>query len=304
MKKSLIYHALPSILDRDLSIISSTALLDKYGPYLQDIVNCSTHLLVRCEKSLSGVDGTPSSLIHLYYHSIQIADGIEALASQGCFAATAPLFRSLHESTLSIEFMLQEKFELRSTAWMVGSLLERKRFVETIDESTDRGRLFREQVKSDRFFGPTFNFESGTKDLAAQLEAYERVLRKPKFRDITAQFEKPRGIRYWYQIDQGPKDFFELSKCLRRPSEYVIYYRHASESTHGRNSEQAIEQYDGVPVMAPIRSIDESKSTIYLMTAVWLIQSSLLMSGKLRPEEKYSEELRRIFEQHRIEANR
>lgn len=129
------HKPIKGILDRDLSIASARHIIDKYSPYLKELIDYSTNVLARCEQSLKGTKGTHLSPIFLYYQAIQFADGIEALASQSCFTATKPLLRSLMETSYSIEYMIENDYELLSKAWLVQSYLERRGSLESLEPS-------------------------------------------------------------------------------------------------------------------------------------------------------------------------
>ena len=149
MAKQLKSKALSGILDRDLAIAESRDFIEKYSPYLQELINYSTNLFVRCNSSLKGIKGTHLSAFSLYYHLIQMTDGIEILISKGCFVAAIPLLRSAYESDLSIEYMLKDDFELRSAAWWVENMLKRKKHYELQNPSTIVGKEFLNALSSD-----------------------------------------------------------------------------------------------------------------------------------------------------------
>ncbi len=302
MSDDTLYNSLSGILNRDEAIVYAKAAIDKYSAYLRDIVNYSTNLLARCEQSLKTVRGAPVSLIHLYYHAIQMTDGIEVLASNACFVAAAPLHRSLMEAALSIDYILEDDFEGRSVAWIVASYLDRRAFFESLDGTTSKGKELSAKLKNDKIIGPDFDVKVDMALLKQQLEEFDNQLNKPKFAAISKKFRENKSLKKWYQIDEGPRDLFNLAKALRRPMEYETFYRIDSAILHACDSEKMLSK-DKDLYMTPIRpgKYGLSVEALYVSTGAFLNLSSLAIAGKLRQEEAVEEDIRRILLRHRPE---
>lgn len=301
MSEEIITQPLKGVLDRELAVASVKELTDKYSPYLQELINYSTGLLGRCEKSLKGVKGTPASLIHIYYHVIQMTDGIEVLASKGCFVVAAPLHRSLLEATMSMDYMLEDDFESRSAAWLVGSSFSRKAFMESLDPESEKGKKFLEKISIDRIIEPDFLPQVDQDVLRKDLALFDRQLKKPKLAQFAKEFSGKARIKRWYQINAGPADFYQLADKLKRPLEYEIFYRQDSEIIHAVDSSRMLSQVEGKVVMTPIRPGTESLEILYISTGSMLNLSFLLIASKLRPDESVREKILAIIARHRPE---
>jgi hypothetical protein len=298
MSSVIEYQSLGGILNREDAVSSVKELTDKYSPYLQELVNYSTQLLARCEKSLRDVKGTPTSLINLYYHAIRVTDGIEVLAANACCAAAAPLHRSLLETSLSIEYMLENDFNVRSTAWMVASFLQQRRFLESLDYSSKRGQQLLNMIAVDKVIGPRFSFHADSNQLEEQLRRIDQQLKKPKFAPVVEQLQGKERIKKWYEINDGPSDLYKLARLLGRPLEYELSYRRDSEILHACDSESLLSQVDGVLVINPVRPGSSEIESLYRTSGAMLILSSVSVAYKLRPEEAVKEQLRSIILKH------
>lgn len=299
-----LHQPLASILDRQMAIALNQADIAKCGPYLRDLVNYSTKLLIRCERSLKGIPGTPASLIHLYYHAIQMADGIEALAAQACFAATAPLQRSLLETTMSMEYMLRDvkRFELLSGAWMVRSFLTQKKYWDLLRNSSSGWDEAGKRTDPDSFDATFGRPQISPDEIELILQSIDKQLNKPKFAPISEKFiGGKKQFRKWYQIEGGPGSMKELARELNQTWLYNVFYAQDSEALHGCDSQRMLTVEECTPVMVPIRPGAMSAVTpenTYRIAASLLVHSSLLIASKLRPEEPLALDIKEIMRRH------
>lgn len=292
------HSPLPGILDREMAMADSRELLDKYSPYLRELVDYSTHLLGRCEKSLRGIKGTPASLIHLYYHSIQMTDGIEVLTSQCCFAAAVPLFRSLLEATFSVEYMLEDDFENRSGAWMVGSYLDRLAFLEANEPGTVKSKSFDRKMKRDKILDQNFKPKIKLDQLRGQIEVIKKQLDKPKFVGISSRFKGKGRIKKWFQINSKIKTFEQVAEKLNRSVEYEIFYRPFSRVLHANESIRMLGLTDGQMTFTPIRPGSTNLESTFKLTGAYLNANAIQIAGLLRPQERILEQIREIMAKH------
>jgi len=256
------YEPVKGILDRDLAIASNKAIIDKYSPYLKELTNYGTALMTRCEKSLGGCGGTPLSLIALFYHTIQMTDGFQVLISKSCFSASVPLLRSLLESVLSLEYMLEDDFEARSAAWLVKHYVDRKRSYFAMDPATEEGKKFQQLLKADKFACHTDLKMPSADDIKKEIDQIDEMLARPKFKEICRLFKGKNRIKKWYQINNGPKSLEELANQLHRPIDYNMFYRDYSSISHALDCSRIVEKLDDAVVFTPIRSARSSGDQI------------------------------------------
>lgn len=299
----ILHESLKGILDREFAIASMLPLIEKHGPYLRELVNYSTNLFARCEKSLGGVNGTPAAIIHLYYHAIQMADGIEVLLSSACFAASAPLLRSLLETDLYLKYMLMDasQFDVRSTAWYVDSCLNQKQFFEGLDESTLRGKQIMERFAVDSFDEGDFEIPIDKTTVGQIIKGLDQLLERPRLADVVSLFRSQK-VKKWYQVNNGPRNLEQLAKRIGRPKIYEFIYRGESEIAHAQDARKVFSVSEGEVSLAHIRPGSASptgEEEVYLVACALLIEISVMTAMKLRPEEPVPNCIVEIAKRHR-----
>jgi len=304
MKKDIRHQPLKGILDRDLEIANAQSIINQWSPYLEELCNYSSNLLGRCQNSMTGVDGTPSTLIVLYYHIIQMADGINAASSQSCFDAVIPMLRSLWEGALSIEYILQDAFARRSTAWMVCCHMNTKSFLESLDPTTVKGKSIQGVKRQDKVHQHIDFLHRPPTGISIALRDVDQKLRKKKFKTVLDDLTSDTGkLMKWHSIDKGPRNLEQLAYRLGKPLEYEFLYRYFSEISHAHNTTHATVQDQGKHFMAQMRNASGAE-TVYKMSTTYLINAAELIAAKLRPGEEVHDETREILKRHRPEVTR
>lgn len=301
MCREIRYRPVEGLLNRDMAMAETKEARERYSPYLQEIVNYSTRLLVRCEKSLKGQEGTPASLIHLYYHAIQMADGIEALTSQACFAAVGPLGRSLLEAAFSIEFMVQGDFEQRSSAWTVESIRRHLAFLESMDPETDSGKAFCEKLTKDKIFGPVWKAEYDIEELREGINHEKQLLNRPKFAEIDRKLYRKGKLKKWFTISPKIGTFYDVAQAVNRPVEYETHYRLFSTSIHAQDVAGTMSMDGGIAIFTHIRPGSDSLIEPFVVAGSLLSLASIDIARKLRPDEPVKLELTEILKRHKTQ---
>ncbi len=295
------HKPIEGILNRELSIALAEPIIGKYSPYLKELINYATNVLTRCEQSTKRNKGANLSPICLYYQAIQFTDGIEVLVSQSCFAATKPLLRSLMEVTFSMEYMIENNYELLSKAWLAQSYLKRIASLESLDSSTPKGKAFQKGLRNDKFIDPDNINITDRKNIKLEIDDINRVLSKSKFNSIVSAFKGKDKIKNWYQLNDGPRNFEILAKELRRQSEYETLYRRFSDTVHAINTREIVEEINGIKVFVPIRRMLELDDNIFILAGAFLNNCTLALGSKFRPEENIRNQIKEIVLRHRPE---
>lgn len=302
MEGMIVHKSLEGILDREVAIAEAKELIDKWSPYLMELVNYASNLLGRCEKSMKDVKGTPSSLIHLYRHVIQMADGIQVLGSKACFDAAIPSLRSLWEGTISIEYMLKDDFEDRSTAWLACSHLEQRRYWDSLDLSSQGGVETEELRLKDEYLRNCDLGNNDQEDVGRMVRRYDMVLQKPKFKLVLSKLPKrAQREKKWYAVNEGPMSIKGLAEDLHRFIDYRHLYSYFSSVSHAKDASRTIALASGAPCLDPIRS-STSCETVYTLACTYLMSSTQSVAAKLRPSENVIQQVMDIILRHNPEA--
>lgn len=303
MDNRLKHQALPALLDRELAIAAARPLIDKYSPYLEELVNFATCAWARCEKSLRGVGGTPFALLALYYHAIQMADASQVLISQSCFSAAVPNLRSLLEAELSIEYILKGDYERRSAAWLVAHYLEQQEFLDRLDPDSERGKHLRQSLQGDKLLKLSAVNRLNIDAMRQGRKSIDDVLAKPKFAAIARSLVKKNGrIRKWYEINGGPKSLSQLARQLGRLSQYRFQYSTYSSVLHAHDASNLLEHRDGAFALVPIRSGSSPAEEVCYTAALSLAHATKMIVAKFRPDEEIGAAIRELMKRHRHEG--
>lgn len=302
MHNKLKYEPLKGILDREDSVASGNDLINKYSPYLKELVNYATHLIVGCQRSSTKIDGNHIGLISLYYQTIQYADAIEVMLSNACVPATAPLERSLQEATIYIEYMLQKDYDDRSVAWIVEYFLNLKHSIEKLDISTERGKDFHALIKAHKYgeFAKLANIDHDNN--AATVEQVDRLLNDPKYEHIVAQFRTTgkKKIKKWYSVNNGPRTIKGVADKLNQSFEYQTTYNLLSDSVHSRKLHNCLVELQGKPSFVPMRYIARGNiEAICANVGALLLTATKLIASKLGEDESVTDKWMEIVNRHR-----
>ncbi len=301
MSGQIKHGPLTKILDRNLSIANARELIEKYSPYLRELVNYATNLLARCENASKGVKGYPISILSLYYHIIQMADAAEVLISNSCLMAGVPILRSIFEADISLEYILKDDFETRSTAWLIENIIIDKRYYESFDTSTEIGAKFKKDLSNDRFSN-SYNFAlNNSSRLRNKIESLDKFLKNKGNKTIYDAFSGKTKITRWFQINKGPRNIEALAKLLNRPVEYELFYRIYSSFSHAKNFNNILDLINNNVILIPIRGQIANGEMLCSLVGAYLVSSSKLIAGRFRPEEKVHMDLQEIAKRHRPE---
>ncbi|MCD6249805.1 MAG: hypothetical protein J7J98_05685 [candidate division Zixibacteria bacterium] len=302
MSNQMLNKPFEGLLNREMAIAESKELIEKWSPYLGELVNYATNLYVRSERSLSKTPGTPLSLFMLFYFIIQMADGVQVLCSRCCFDAAIPIIRSLWEGSLSMEWMLKSDFERRSTAYLALFYKGISDFNESLNPATERGKSLQAKRKKYVYHVDVPLLDTPPDNLANQQSQIEKMLERPKFKDILVAFsEGPRTPRKWYSIDGGPMNLEQLADKLERGLEYETLYRHFSALVHGTDVGHALAAHEGKLYHAPMRSAVHYDIVCFSVSSN-LIKAIKMMASKFRPDEDTDNKIKEIVRRYRPEA--
>ena len=275
------------ILNRDMAIAIAKQVIDIASPALQEAVNYSTNLYVRCQSSKKGTKEEALPLLALYLHVIQAIDSIEVLISQSCGAPANLILRSAFEAKLLIEYICEKKSNKRAAAWAVKYIFDQIEYFKNYIPSDPKGVQFRETWKED-IFGQLIGLPSSS-DAPAVIDSLREKLKKPIYAEVYADYLqkiKPnRKIPEWYSLHEGPTNIWELSHYLKHGTEYETLYRSWSKQSHANDMlHLTLPLKDGTSILGPIRN---PLQLVSISTGALLImlESSMLMLKMYRPDE-------------------
>jgi hypothetical protein len=166
-------------------------------------------------------------------HQMEIIDAIGVLISKGLADPCLTLLRSLFESFLQVEYILENDSEQRGRSFIYFEKLKEIEWFEKLDISTHKGKDFIAKINNDKILTRDgFQKPPGSDQILSDLRAQ---LKTSEFLKIHTEFEKQRKsqkIKHWYSMFNGPQTLDQLAWVLKLSGTYEILYRHLSESAH------------------------------------------------------------------------
>ena len=249
---------------------------------LQEVINYSTRVLVRCESQMSPKgddDDVHVAPIVLFRRSIELTDAIETLLAQSCVEPAFPLLRSSFEATLSLMYIFEtgdtEKEQQRSLAWLCGDVADRLRYYDTIrnrrvsDEMSD--------VISDAMIA----------DADREYQKLQVFRKKPHMQRVLAeQRAQKRQPPRWYSLFLGPNDLRSLAERLDWEDHYVLLYKSWSRDAHSSgNVEKVFKLTQGRRTVEPLR-VPGNMFQVAAFAEAFLRDAMLTMVRRYRPGEE------------------
>lgn len=245
------------LLHREQAIHAAKDIISVASPLLRELVNYGTHVLVRCQDVATGGLDEHTAQIGLYYHILQMTDGIEVQVSNACAVAAKPDLRSSFEATLSLEFILQpgKDNKNRALAWMYYYIDRRRKNHQVRDPNTQQGKETQAALMREFNFGLTPEVVTEAQRLVKNTENW-RI--KPHFAPITAELKRrkeydsngnlrqeldknkvlvPKPVKKldWYNLFSETDDtdgVRSLAKYLNKESLYIFLYKNWSDIIH------------------------------------------------------------------------
>ena len=223
---------------------------------IRSSVYVGTHLLAHIPKIIN--KGTEhAAVVMLYRHILDLGDSISTLFRFGSVSAISILIRSLFESWLSFEFVLEGETlqKDRSLAYWAHYQIKRLEMFKKYDPNTEPGKAFHKILDSTPELCGT-KFSRG--DHSTDRKGIESILNKDKFRPFYEKYKslkKHKKSRHWYSLCSSATDLRSLAITLRLEAEYAIFYSHLSEVAHSVDviTDRLSVSKEGKTLMMPLR---------------------------------------------------
>lgn len=277
------------LLDRDRARVENWEKIEKQSAVLKRLVDDATLRFIRCWQYRPDRSLIHYSLFFLHRHVMEMTDGVEQLISGSCFGAAIPLVRSCFEAHLSMDFIMEKDYDMRSLAWLNNFIHKMLDETEMLDPTTARGKNLVASIKNDRFL--PFVLPEMQTDYAREASELITVLAQDEFVEIEKKREKLRQdkrMRFWCQLCddcQNITKLVKLAEYLRRVSEHRILYRRWSEISHAFNAARFVTRViDGRQSLRPLRNPDVGEESAH-SAANYMGEATSLLLRRFRPDE-------------------
>ena len=279
------------LLERERAVADHAAYVSDVCPPLREILNRSVHEFDRCVHAVDALDASDTLhhfiTLHLFRHSIVLADAVESLLSHVCVDASAPMMRSALEANAGLMYLLNgENQRGKALAWLyvttresIESMLRRENMglINPVTASTLR-QTYEQQLAEE------------------PLKSIQPIYEDAQVRRSRSRPAKTRPP--WYSLFDGPMNVKELiDKMLDEYRlEFDLYetYRMFSASVHGTTIiAETFAKFPNPTKVFPIRHVPSSHEDplMYARFGVFLIAPTKRMVELYLSETQYSDYL-------------
>jgi hypothetical protein len=175
-------------------------------------------------------------VILAYRHALELLGAVATLIRASGVNPCKILLRSVFESLLTIEYILEKQTTKRGMAFLVCHIHNKMKLYQNLEPNTQAGRQYQQSIKADKFIGSVrLDILPNAPALRANLE---KCLTRKVYAQAAAEYQdlkrstKKRSVQ-WFEMFGGPKNIRELADYLRVGGCYGTLYRFWSGAVHG-----------------------------------------------------------------------
>lgn len=217
------------------------AILAQYSLLLDEAVRFGTRVF---EWSLGKVHEGDHHIaaFSLFRQSLELLDSISVLIKNSCVLPCKTLLRSLFETMLSLEYMLQSDSANRGRNYILCWKHEQQGRLKQQLEGDKLKQIFVERLKDDKVLKNMKTPPISDSDIKQAVELKEKIFKSTTYSGAEASFQekkarrKGQDPRWWFSLNNGPENIYKLAEKLKRPAQYDLLYREWSGYSHGTES--------------------------------------------------------------------
>jgi hypothetical protein len=248
---------------------------------IRQAVYLGTHLFAAlCDKEHMKRGGQLPPIM-IYRYILDLGDSIATLLRFGAGASAFSILRSLFESSLALQFILEGNrlHSERANAYYVSYLIGKHKVLRKQDGSTDMGTQFRTLVLDDPALKDT---EFPQRDTRADRDKIDQLLSSEDYQLYWNNYKqaKKKGKPYdWYCLCSDVTSRRGLANVLKREGEYEVLYSYLSSIAHAEDvfSEYIIPEQTGESQRIRIhklRGTEKQFKIVTSMTANYLMMAN------------------------------
>jgi len=208
-------------------------VLEKFSKGIEETVNFGSLVFTWCNESLEGKADKEVPLILLFRHMLELLDSVSILIRESSVEPCKLQLRSMLETLLSINYLLEAEREKRAYAFLVWHIQKKIKTYKKFDPDTPEGKEFRGVLKGsllhDLDIGDQFDISETVNNLQ---KAFKKKGYKEAYQELKRIKNKGRKNPKWYELCDGPGDLEQLAIKMKKRDYYEILYRQWSGYAH------------------------------------------------------------------------
>lgn len=281
-------NPLQTVIYRELQIQRAQKFLAVATPLFQELVNYGSNALIRCATSSRRGENEDLAPLNLYRHILEMTDACEVLLASSCAIPCILLIRSSFEALMGMEFIFETEvmYVKRSLAWLLAYAYKRRSTYESMLEDSPRGKEFRAAVAKDKWTRDVPVFPQDK--IQAAIDNMDKLLARPQFAEIEAEYRSFKNRPEWYQLFGGPPNIQQLAYRLNHHVQYDFLYRHWSAVSHAQDFSNFIAvDSTGESGVRGIRDAG-SLQEVSRFAATLMVEATRILIKEFRPTEDFS----------------
>lgn len=211
-------------------------ILLRFSNLICELVNYGSHIIAwDLEIKREGKDNNIPTLF--LRNIIELCDTQSILIRNSSIDPAKNLFRTLLENCFSLIYMIEENEKQRALSFMVVKTYEQiNEYKKWISEEqlsvTNLKELNKDSI--DYSYGKLVD----NPEIIKTMNLKKSLLEKPEFKNTVIEYQRTKKKKgfykgNWYSLYDGPSNFLELAKHLKKYAYYDFIYRKYSNNVHG-----------------------------------------------------------------------
>ena len=264
------------------------ALLDHLSGLIDEVVNYGSYVAKWCiEKKTRGDENAVASL--MYRNILELIDSISVLVRNSCTEPCKIILRSLFESFLNFNYLLEKDFNLRGMDFLVCYRHDEINFLRRFDPKDPEYNKYQEKKSKDIIIKDLP--KKPDPNVSERQESLRKIFEHPSYKESSAEYEKYRAShkgnppRNGIACGADPNNVYELADRLGFSAQYEILYRSWSGLVHGTDivNEKLFIVETGVASFAQLRYPSDAPF-VTIMAISFGLSAIRLMSDHYLPD--------------------
>jgi len=210
-------------------------ILGRWADGVQECVSFGTHVAKWCMDNPPWRDERSLPVLLSFRHALEILDSISVLIWHGLADPCKILLRSLFETWMGIEYIVQKDSGRRAMSFLVWHVKRKRKSYLQLLENSPENKQFRAALEEDSL-GLLDNIRP-IDGISRYIDRLNRLLGKPMYQKVDQEFERVQKAHKrnpnWFSLYDGPRDIKQLAEKLGHSGIYETLYRFFSATTHG-----------------------------------------------------------------------
>lgn len=212
-----------------------TMALSQFSSLIDEFVNFGTHILKGFTEKTGGNENVP--ILFFFRDMLEKSDAISHLIKVSSADPAKIILRSVFETSLQIEYLLDGDSEKKALAFLVWDKHQQMNMLKRYQPGTENNKRIRKAFNADTSFSDK-SFLDRLPDVSGEIRDIKEVL-ESELSDTTLEYlrtfkaSKRPYPPQWYQLYDGPKSVKQLAEKLGKPFMYEVLYHGWSSNVHG-----------------------------------------------------------------------